>query len=209
MVILLSVALFVGFVVYTFINTAQMFRVSGAVEVWNTIITKDMPLLSGAMQWLPALMGLMLALSQFVPEMTNKRLKLTLHLPLRENRILSTMLVYGVSVLLVVFLLVYASLAIGFSTYYPSEIIMGMVWASLPWFLGGLCSYLMGVWVCLEPVWRFRIFYAVAGVCLCSLFFIKAGSGAYIPMLPYLIVFTIVCFTFPFYSAARFKEGAQ
>ena len=208
-IVFLAVALIAGFVAYTFINTAQMFRVSGAVNVWNNVITKDMSLLSGAMQWLPVLAGLMLALAQFVPEMTDKRLKLTLHLPLREGTTVSIMLAYGLLVLLAVFALTYGVLTAGFSAYYPCEMIAGMIWRSLPWFIAGLCAYLLAAWVCFEPVWRQRIFNALIGVCLCSFFFIAAPSRAYIPMLPWMIAFTVVCFAFPFYSASRFKDGAQ
>lgn len=207
--VLLVIAIMAGLVAYTFINSSQGLRVSGAVQVWNAVITKDAQLMPGIMQWLPALAAVLLSLTQFVPEMTNKRLKLTLHLPRRENTILTALIAYGLTVLTAVYLLAYAALIAGFSVNYPAEMVSGMAWRSLPWFLGGLCAYLLTAWVCLEPVWKHRILYAVAGVCMCSLFFLRGPSGAYIPFMPYLIAFTLACFTFPFYSAARFKDGAQ
>ncbi len=209
MSVLIMVAVMAAAIIYTFINTAQDFRVAGAVNVWNTFITKDMALLPALMQWIPMLLGLMLALAQFVPEMTDKRLKLTLHLPMPEGRIVTLLLAYGVTVLATFFVISYAVLTAGFRAWYPAEMISGMYLKSLPWFMGGWCAYLLTAWICLEPIWKYRALNALAAVCLCSFFFIKGASGAYLPFIPYLAVFAVVCFAFPFYSAARFKEGAQ
>ncbi len=209
MSVLVMAAVMAAAVIYSFINTAQEFRVVGAVAVWNNIITKDTHLLPGLIQWVPVLMGLMLALAQFVPEMTDKRLKLTLHLPAPESRIMSLLLTYGATVLVSVFILSYAALVAGMSRWYPAEMISGMCLRSLPWFIGGWCAYLLTAWICLEPIWKHKVFDALAGVCLCSFFFFRGMTGSYLPFLPYLIVFAIACFAFPFYSAARFKEGAQ
>lgn len=207
--LLLIVAVMAGCVVYAFINTGQYFRVSGAVQVWNSVITKDMPLLPAAMQWLPLLTALLLALTQFIPEMTDKRLKLTLHLPMREDRVIAAMLTYGAVTLVGVYVLTYAALIVGLAAKYPAEMIWGMFWSSLPWFLAGVCAYPLTAWICLEPIWKHKILNALAAVCLSSFFFIGAMSGGYAPFVPYLAVFTLICFTFPFFSAARFKQGAQ
>ncbi len=94
MILLLLLLVFAGMIAYSFINTAQLFRVAGAVNTWENTIMKDIPLIS-EMKWLPVLAGLLLAIVQYVPEMQNKRLKLTLHLPLPETRIIYSMLVYG------------------------------------------------------------------------------------------------------------------
>ena len=207
--VMLAAAAMAGLAVYTFIDSSQDFRVFGAVQVWNAVITKDAPLVPVFMQWLPALVAVLLSLSQFVPEMTDKRLKLTMHLPMNEGRILSALLCYGIAVLASLYLLTGAALAAGFSAVYPPEIVSGMVWRTLPWFMGGLCAYLLTAWICLEPMWKHRIMNALGAACLCSLFFLGGVSGAYKPFMPYLAVFALSCFAFPFLSAARFKEGAQ
>lgn len=207
--VLLIALLAAGFTAYAFINAGQAFRVAGAVQVWNGVLTKDLSLLPSVMRWMPALAALLLSLSQFVPEMTDKRLKLTLHLPMGENRIVAVTLAYGIAVLAALYLLTYAVLIAGFSTRYPAEMIAGMGWKSLPWFLAGLCAYLLTAWICLEPVWRYKIGNTLAAVCLGSFFFMAAAAGGYKPFIPYLAIFALLCFAFPFYSAARFKEGAQ
>ncbi len=208
-IILLVSVIFTGTIVYTFINFGQLFRIRGAVQAWADVILKDAALLSGIIEWIPLLAGILLGLAQFVPEMEYKRLKLTMHLPLTESRIISVMLLYGIMVLVSFYLLGYGCLLAGTSIYYPSEIVEAMVEKSLPWFLGGFAGYLFSAWVCFEPVWRQRIINAFAAVCALSFFYIASGSGTYIPFIPYLIVLIIVAFSFPFYSAIRFKEGVQ
>ncbi len=207
-VFLIGIILF-GLICYTFINTGQLFRVGGAVQTWNTVILKDMPILPDVTQWIPLLVALLLGFFQFIPEITDKRLKLTLHLPISETRTISTLLLYGIVILLAAFIFTYIILLIGLSMYYPREVIVAMLWKSTPWFLAGILGYILSAWVCIEPVWRQRIYNSVIGLCILSFFFIGAKSGAYISFMLYLTVAVIISFSFPFYSTARFKDGAQ
>lgn len=207
--ILLLVAVFAAIIVYAFINNSQVLRLEGAVVVWSSIITKDMPLLPSFIIWLPLLAGLLVGFAQYTPEMANKRLKLTLHLPIPENKILAAMLIYGVGVLSVMFLFVYLVLIIGMSLYYPSEVVCAMIWSSLPWFLGGLIGYLFVAWICIEPVWKQRIFNSLIAIAFLSFFYMSGKSGAYATFVPYLVVLMVLAFSFPFFSTARFKDGAQ
>ncbi len=201
--------IFAAMIAYAFITNGQLFRVSGAVSVWSNVILKGMPILPDLMKWLPVLAGILLAVSQFAPEMTDKRLKLTLHLPLTEVRILTTMLLYGVLSLFVLYALTYMVLSAGLSFYYPGEILANMFRSSAPPVLGGFFGYLLTSWICLEPVWRQRIGYAFATAAFLSVLYTSALPGAYSPFIPYLVVLLLISFSFPFYSMARFKDGAQ
>ncbi len=205
----LAAAVMAGCTAYAFVESGQECRLSGAVQVWYGAIVKDAPLLPAVMQWVPAFVGVLLSLSQFVPEMTDRRLKLTLHLPAGEDALLASLLAYGAVVLVLLYALTCAVLAVGFSAVYPPEIVGNMVLDSLPWFLAGICAYLLTAWICMEPVWRFRIAYGLVGACLCAFFFVDGPAGACLPAIPYLTLFTLLCFFFPFHSAGRFKEGAR
>lgn len=207
-VLLLSVVVFAAFIVYTFINVEQMFRIGGATEVWADTILKDLSVLS-KMQWLPLVLSIIFGLSQFAPEMSNKRLKLTLHLPIPENKIMFSMLAFGLTSLLAIYVVVYIVIMGGLSLYYPAEILLSMFKASLPWFLAGLIAYLFVAWVCLEPVWKQRVFNSLIAIYAITFFMITAKSGALVPFMPYLIVTILVVYLFSFYSMCRFKEGAQ
>lgn len=208
-VIALMGIIFAALFFYTLINTGHQIRVEGAVQTWLMVILKDMSILPGFAQWLPVLAGLLLGISQCMPEMRDKRLKLTLHLPLAETKIIATLLLFGVGILLSLFVSSYLILSLAFSFYYPAEIIEAMTWRSLPHFLAGIFSYVFVSWICLEPVWRYRTGYATASAGFLSLLFIRAVSGAYLPFMPYLAVILILCFFFPFCSMYRFKDGAQ
>jgi len=207
-ILLLSLILFAAFIVYTFISVGQMFRVSGATQVWTDVMLKDVNLLS-KMQWLPLILSILFGLSQFVPEMTNKRLKLTLHLPMPEGKTTFAMLAYGILSLLILYIIVYAVILLGMGMYYPSEILMSMFKTSLPWFIAGLASYLFVAWICIEPVWKQRVFNSLIAIYALTFFMITAKPGAIVPFIPYLIIVTMVVFFFSFYSMYRFKDGAQ
>lgn len=208
-IVLLAGIAFAGVIAYCFINTGQVFRVEGPIQAWGNIILKDMNVLPPFTQWLPILVAVAVALTQYIPEMVNKRLKLTLHLPLPETRIVSIMLGYGIVVLLSAYIVAYLILIAGLWLYYPGEIIAATVWKSLPWLLAGLAGYALSAWICMEPVWRQRILNAFVSVCILSLFFIGASPGAYAPLMPALVLLVAISYGFPFYSAARFKEGKQ
>lgn len=207
-VILLAALVFPGFIIYTFISTTQVLRVSGTVNTWETVIMKDLPLLPD-MKWLPLLLAVLLSLAQYVPEMYNRRLKLTLHLPLPESGIITSMLFYGITVLLLFYMISYIVLLTGLRIWFPPEIVLTSFYASAPWFLSGVAAYPLTAWICLEPVWKQRIINGLAAICCLSLFFLDVKSGGYYLFIPYLLGFSVLCLSFPFYSVVRFKEGAQ
>ena len=205
----LMALLMIALTAYAFIHTGQSFRMGGAVQVWSNVILKDMPLLPSFIQWFPLLAGSLLGWTQFIPEMTDRRLKLTLHLPMPESKILSSMLLYGTIVLLSLFICMFLVLAIGLRSYYAGEMIAAMTRRMIPWLLGGMLGYYFTCWVCLEPVWRQRVLNTLCAIGGLSLYYLSAKAGAYSPFLPYLLLLVVAGFTFPFYSTARFKEGAQ
>ncbi|MDR1227348.1 MAG: hypothetical protein LBK47_10730 [Prevotellaceae bacterium] len=206
--VLLLGVLFAALITYIFLWSGQMMEASGAVIIWETIIGKDMRLV-GYIKYLPPAAGILLAIVQFAPEMQSKRLKLTLHLPVNEGKMMCGMLGYGFTVLLALFSLSCAILMLGLSVRYAHEIVMANFWVSLPWFAGGLFTYLLGSWTCLEPVWKQRIFNAVTAACLVATLYTDQMSGAYATYLPYMLALLAVCFFFSLYSTARFKDGVQ
>lgn len=205
---MLSGILFAALVGYIFLWLAQAIGSMGIVNLWEAIIGKEFILVTHV-KYLPLAVGMLLAVVQFVPEMQSKRLKLTLHLPLGETRIICAMLGYGVAVLLVLFTIVALVLTSGLSVRFSREIVLSNFLTALPWLLGGLQAYLFGAWICLEPVWKQRIFNAIPAVCVVSSFYSSATPGAYTTYLPYMLIFIAASFFFSLHSAARFKDGEQ
>lgn len=198
---------FLGVILYSFINISQNLRVTGVDMVWDMIVQKGVYYFSN-IKYLPLLAGILLALSQYVPEMTNKRLKLTLHLPLAESKIMLTMLSGGIISLAIVFILSYLTIYLGTRCYFPIEIAYWNATVTLPWLLGGITAYLLTAWVCLEPVWRQRVLNSIIAAIIITLFYFEASPTAYYPSMIYLFIITISGIAFSFYSLIRFKDGA-
>jgi hypothetical protein len=206
--IVIIVVVFLGVGIYSFLKLNESIRLSGMVNLWETVVQKDLVLFS-YFEYLPLVAGIFLAITQYIPELQSKRLKLTLHLPLKENNILLMMLVYGVAVIVALLLVTLPLLLLGLSLHFPREIVYAAFQRLIPWFLAGPTTYMITSWICLEPQWKQRMMNVVPGLLFLSLFLISAKSGAYAPFDPFLIVALIVSFFFPFYSTARFKEGVQ
>ncbi|MDR1738585.1 MAG: hypothetical protein LBR66_07225 [Candidatus Symbiothrix sp.] len=207
-VVILLLAIFIAASIYSFMKIAQDARLMGMTAYWESLIEKDAALFP-YFTYLPLLAGVLLAITQFVPELQFKRLKLTLHLPLSESTIIWTMLLYGFLTVLALFTLTLPVLMFYISRILPREVV-GMSFAQLlPCFLGGLAAYSITAWICLEPQWKQRILNILPAMVLLSCFYISASSGAYCPFVPYLIALTVVALLFSFISTTRFKEGVQ
>ena len=80
-VMLLLMAVAVG---YTYIDLTHEIRLNEAVNVWYGCLFQGTSVAPWMMYLLP-LAGIALGVVQYVPEMTQKRLKLTLHLPAADK----------------------------------------------------------------------------------------------------------------------------
>lgn len=204
--LLIILLTFIGVILYSFINISQNLRVGGVDQVWDLIVQKGIYYF-GYIKYLPLMAGVLLAITQYVPEMSNKRLKLTLHLPIPESKIMLTMLSYGIINLCIIFILAYSAIYIGTRYYFPSEIACWNAVVTLPWLLGGITTYLLTAWICIEPVWKQRILNGVLAIIIVALFYFDATPGAYSTSIIYLLIITVMSITFSFYSLIRFKDG--
>ena len=204
---LLLAIVFAAVIGYVFLNISKLIQV-GVIPLWGSIIENDYTLVS-LVKYLPGVAGLLFAIVQFAPEMQHKRLKLTLHLPLNETKIICSMLGYGMVVLSVLFTVSCLILLGGIAARFSSEIVTVNFLKAFPWFLAGYATYLLGAWIAFEPVCLQRVLNALPAAALISFFYMEVPSGAYVPFLPYLIVIVLATFTFSFFSVARFKNGIQ
>lgn len=194
--------------VYAYIDVTYSIRVNEAVNVWYGFIFQGMSV-SGLMMYLMPLSGIAMAIVQFVPEMTNKRLKLTLHLPASETRLVSAMLLFGYGVLLVLYLASMGLLSLLVGRILPTEVICMMVSQLLPWAMAGLAGYGFTVWICVEPSWKQRLFNMLISLGLLAVFFVSLYPGTYSGFVWGMMLILISSFVFPFYSCVRFKQGIQ
>jgi hypothetical protein len=194
--------------VYLFLRLGRSFRIAGSEHLWDVIVNREQFMFPD-LKYFPILAGIVIGLLQFIPELTQKRLKLTLHLPMPENKITATMAAYGLGTLLLIFSLHLAVFFIGIGPKFPSEIIQSMWLTLLPWYTAGLVAYFACMFVCTEPTWWLRIVNALVSIAVCKLFFMSDLPASYSKILWMLPIPIVLFALFSFLSVYRFKIGKQ
>lgn len=197
-----------GVSAYALLNLAKVVEFRGAELLWTTLIAKDTVLLE-AFRYLPAVAGGLLALAQMLPEIQQKRLKLTLHLPYPEGKMLLVVGGYGMAVLTLLFALHAGLSALVLGRWLVPELIGRILRTMLVWYLAGWAVYLWTAAICLEPTWRRRVLLAALLACLLWLLFLSTVPEAYKSFLPVLVVYVLLSALLIRGSVARFKEGCQ
>ncbi len=182
------------------------FAFTGGKNVWNAVLFQGYQFYS-LFKYVPLAGGLAIAIAQYLPETVNKRLKLTIHLPLAENKVLLLMQAFGAGSLLVSFL-IFGGLLSGFSLiYFPIEMVADIVITILPWLLSGFAAYFMVALIILEPKWIFRFCYLLVGGFFLAIYFASSATSAYAPVNSGLIVLTALLSIAFVFSAYRFRKG--
>lgn len=191
---------------YLFLTLKHNFAFSGGKNVWNAVLFQGYQFY-GLFKYVPLVGGLVIAIAQYLPETVNKRLKLTFHLPLAENKALMLMQVFGAGSLLISFL-IFGGLFTGFSLiYFPIEMVIDGVVTILPWLLAGFAVYFIVAFVVLEPNRVFRFCYSLVGGFFMTIYFASSATAAYATVISGLVVLTAllsIAFVFPAY---RFRKG--
>ncbi|MDE6240126.1 MAG: hypothetical protein K2M54_09115 [Muribaculaceae bacterium] len=205
--IALAVALLVA--VYVILRTNSLINEHGIVSLWLSMLLKDVSYVD-TLTYIPLAVGLALGIAQMVPEVAQKRLKLTLHLPFPQLRLVAMMLATGLLELLVIYLLQAGVILIYDATIFHSELVGRVFLTMLPWYLAGFIGYLFVTSVCLEGTWYMRILLGLVGVAVLLVMFLQPTTmAAYNYMIVTIVVFIALITIFSFGSIARFKEGHQ
>ena len=205
----LVAALFLaGFTAYALLRVQRVITFKGAAHIWEVMLEKEVVFID-ILQYLPVLLGVLLALVQFIPEMTHKRLKLTLHLPFPQRKMILLMMGVGLAALAVLSAVQAFVLWCYFHTLLAPELVSRILLTSLPWYLAGLALYPLAAWVCLEPTWRRRVADILVAVGVCRLFFLSETPQAYDGMLPWLLALLLCVLFVPLLLVYRFKQGCQ
>ncbi len=198
----------VGLLVYIYIKMGRSFRIAGMEHLWDVIINKDQFLFRD-LKFYPLAVGMCLGLSQFIPEVIQKRIKLTLHLPLEESKTVFLMLMYGTVFLLVFFVIHLMGIVLFANVFFSKEIVISLLITCIPWYVAGFYAYSFVAMVCLEPTWQRKIFNSLLGIGTINLCFLSDFPGSSKPMLILLFIILIVILPFTRLSVYRFKQGRQ
>lgn len=206
--ILVVFILLAAVAVYSYIDITYAIRIKEAVNIWYGFIFQGASV-SSLMMYLIPLSGISMAIVQFVPEMTNKKFKLTLHLPASETQLMSAMLLYGYGILFALYLACVIFMSVIIGLVLPAEVVCMMVSQFLPWITAGLAGYGFTVWICVEPSWKQRIFNMLISVGMLSVLFVSSFPETYSSFGWGMLLVLVSSFVFPFYSCIRFKQGIQ
>ncbi len=191
---------------YIFLTVQHNFKFNEPNNYWYTLLFMKLKYF-GYLKFAPIAGALAISIAQFFPETVDKRIKLTFHLPLNENKVLLIMMLFGTLCLLAAYLL-FLALFVGLSTiYFPSNIILPALVTIAPWFLAGFTAYYFVALIVLEPVWKYRFLYIVVTATILPLFFESAATGSYAPANPVLAVLVIISSIALLFSGYRFRKG--
>ena len=188
----LATAVLAGFTAYALLRIGRMYAFNGAASVC-----------------LPALVGAGLGLAQFLPEITQKRLKLTLHLPDSRRAMMLGMLGYGLVLLTMLFAVQLLAIGLYLRHLMAPELVHAVVSTTLPWYAAGFAGYLFAAWICIEPTWRQRLFDALIAAGVMRLLFSSDALRVCDTLLPWIAAVVLCALFFPLHSTLRFRRGCQ
>lgn len=207
--VLLGIALVTAaLTAYCFLNLTKVVQIRGAELLWGALVHKE-TVLTEILRFVPAIAGALLALSQWIPEIQRKRLKLTLHLPYSQTGMLAMITVYGLVALTVLFGLQALASAWAMGTWVPAELVTRILRTMAVWYLAGWAAYLFTSALCLEPTWRMRVVLLLVAAGVLRLMFLSGVPEAYNGFFPWMFVYVLLSGGLLFSGVARFKEGLQ
>lgn len=191
---------------YIFLKVQHNFKFNAANNYWYLIMFQGIQFFS-YLKFIPITGALAISIAQYFPETVSKRIKLTFHLPINENKVLLMMMLFGTVCLLATYILL-ISVFYGLSTlYFPSNIIVPSLINITPWFLAGFAIYYFVALIVLEPVWKYRILYIVVAATFLPIFLESAPAGGYSPANSLLAVLIMVLSISLLFSGYRFRKG--
>lgn len=207
-VVYLCLLVSVAFVLYTQIRIGRAIELQGEAHIWLVMLIKDVVFVE-ILKYVPLAIGLLMALAQFVPEMQQKRLKLTLHLPFSQKRVMAAIVLFGLGTLLLIFAINYLWLWLWLNAHFAPAFVSHMLLTTVPWYLAGVAGYAFAAWICVEPTWKYRVVATLFAVGYIRVLFLSPYPQAYNTVLWIFSLLTILFTAFVWMSVVRFKEGKQ
>lgn len=206
--ILGGLLLMLGMSGYVLLRMQRIIHFKGVNHLWEIMLIKDVTFLE-PLTYIPLLLGIVFAAIQFIPEMEQKRLKLTLHLPYPVTGMLFRMVRFGVTAMLLITLVSLILLSVRLHQLFAIEFTIRMILTTLPWFMGGICAYLFGAWIIIEPTWKGRFINTLFAVLWLWIFYLPVQPESGNSMLIYYPILLVLAFVLIFRSMYRFKTGKQ
>lgn len=193
-------------VAYIFLRVQHDFKFNEPQNYWYLVMFQNFQFF-GPMKFIPIVGALALSIAQYFPETVSKRIKLTFHLPINENKVLLMMMLLGTACLFAAYILLLGLFYALSSIYFPSNVILPSLLSITPWFLAGFSTYYLVALIVLEPVWKYRFLYFIVTAAFIPLFLESGLAGAYAPANLMLALFTVLLSISLLFSGYRFRKG--
>ncbi len=197
-----------GVLTSIFLDMSYQMRMDRAISVWSYVVLMQYPFYD-TLRYIPLLVGCAVALAQFIPEVIQSRLKLSLHLPLSENRVMLWMVAYGAGMVALVFLALAVASMVGTLVFFPVEVMFSAILTSAPWFLTGLAGYFITALIVVEPRWVRRALYLLVGYLFLDALLLRVGVEAYRPSLMAFLLLAALIVPVITLSGFRFRKGVR
>lgn len=158
-------------------------------------------------KFLPSIFAVIIALSQFLPELSNNKFRIVLHLPLNQNKMLFLYLSVGFLLLSILNISILLAIYFVSKSFYPHLISISATINAIPWILASYILYNAMVAIMLEPFWKRKAFLCVLFFILISMLFLNKEYEAYNNVMLIYILITLISFFIPALSLFRFKNG--
>lgn len=202
------IAIYIAIDIKIALEISYQIRFAEANNYWYQVIVMG-KLFFKDLVFYPALVGLVIAFAQFMPEISASRLKLTLHLPLKENFILLFMVGFGASILILINFIGLGIFSIITFRIFPWELLLHTWITIYPWLLAGFAIYWAGAAIFVEPIWLKRIFLIVFSIGYLFFLFYNSSFSMYLHSWYWFTLTTILLITSILYTGQRFRRGVE
>lgn len=206
-VVLLGLAI----VTYIFLDVDNNVRMKGSFNYLMNVFygIPQANYYHSLIKYVPLLMGVCVGLSQYVPEVIDKRIKLTLHLPMHNTVTLYMMLCFGFLMLLASYAVVFGTFFYLNNLYFPFEESWAVLTSLMPWLLGGVAVYFMIAMISMEPNLFYQFLYGIVAFFLVKQFYIGVEHADTRHIIPALAIMAFVPCTALLYTSYRFIKGER
>ena len=190
------------------LNISYSIRLMGANNFWyhNTV---QGGIFYSDFVYFFAFAALVFAIAQYMPEIADDRLKLTLHLPMAENTILISMIFFGTMMFFVVYFLTAASLVGIVASHFPNEVVRSVCLTILPWGAAGLVVYWAAAAIFVERIWIKRIFLIIITALYVSNLLSANNFQIYDRVIVYFIFLSLLFSIAIIYTGHRYRKGVR
>lgn len=173
--------------IYITITTRRLFILDHPEIVWYRVLHLGQ-IHYGDFKFLPLFSGAAVSFIQYLPEMWQQRLRLSLHLPVSTGKMIFIHVGIGLTAYCLAVLPDGMALIWMTTHFFPAEAVGTTCLTACPWFLAGVAAYLGGTLVLLEPNLECKAYNMIVAVGVAGLYLYSTFPGGYAKTLAMMLL---------------------